>query len=140
MLRAARAAGALAGRRPTVGARPAAVTRGIEEFFDVRGEKSTDGTVETGRAWTADELRLKSFDDLRKLWFILLKEKNMLLTEKHLARSMGQPMVGADRIRKVKTSMARLKTVVNERSRVYKANKELEDAEKPSLEAVDNKA
>lgn len=103
----------------------ASVQRGIEEFFDVKSDKAMDGNIETGRSWTVDELRLKSYEDLHKLWFVLLKEKNMLLSEKHLMRSMGQTLPGADRLVKVKKSMARLKTVVNERSRVHKATKAL---------------
>ena len=92
---------------------------GIADFVD--GRKNEDGDpIPVGRSWKASELRLKSFEDLQKLWFVLLKERNMLHTEKLLAKRNGEIMKGFSRFKKVKVSMARLKTVVNERTRDHK--------------------
>lgn len=88
--------------------------RGLEEFFDLpenRGESS----VKSGGPWTAKQLRTKSNEDLHKLWYVLLKEKNMLLTLQQESRRQKVMMPSPERLRKVERSMIRLETVVNER-------------------------
>ena len=88
------------------------MVRGIEEFW--RPDNIANSTA-AGRAWKANELRLKSFEDLHKLWYVCLKEKNLLETERHMARATKTEFKNDWRLPAVKTSMARIKTVINER-------------------------
>ncbi|XP_061539831.1 39S ribosomal protein L47, mitochondrial [Phycodurus eques] len=88
--------------------------RGLDEFFDLP-ENWGESKVKSGAPWTAKQLRTKSNEDLHKLWYVLLKEKNMLLTLEQEARRQRVPMPSPERLRKVQRSMIRLETVVMER-------------------------
>jgi len=54
-----------------------------------------------GRGWKASELRLKSWDDLQKLWYVLLKEKNMLMTQRQMLQAQNMQFPNPERIPKV---------------------------------------
>ncbi|KAJ7993486.1 hypothetical protein DPEC_G00272920 [Dallia pectoralis] len=88
--------------------------RGLEEFFDTP-ENWGETTVKSGAPWTAKQLRTKSNEDLHKLWYVLLKEKNMLLTIEQESKRQRLPMPSPERIKKIDRSMRRLDTVVKER-------------------------
>jgi large subunit ribosomal protein L47 len=91
----------------------------LDEFFDKRDD-NTGAIPATGRGWTVPELRRKSFDDLHKLWFVLYKERNLLLTDRERKRRMGNPITQADenRYTYVKRGMAGIKIVIKERKRI----------------------
>lgn len=55
----------------------------------------------SGRGWKASELRFKSWDDLHKLWFVLLKEKNMLMTQRQMLHAQNLRFPNPERIPKV---------------------------------------
>ncbi|XP_030647420.1 large ribosomal subunit protein uL29m [Chanos chanos] len=90
------------------------IRMGLEEFFDIP-ENWGEPTVKSGAPWTAKQLRLKSNEDLHKLWYVLLKEKNMLLSIEQEAKRQRVQMPSPERIKKVERSMTRLDTVVQER-------------------------
>ena len=81
-------------------------------------DRQTRTTVPVGRPWSVKELRRKSYDDLHKLWYVLYKEKNMLLTEQQLSRSRQLVFPQPERLKKVKRGMQQIKHVLGERKQV----------------------
>lgn len=100
------------------------------EFFE---DKKNWGKneVRCGRSWRLDELRIKSNSDLHKLWYVLLKEKNMLLTLEHECERTYELFPSPERIDKVQESMDNLETVVRERNKAYHMLETGRDGERP---------
>ena len=69
-----------------------------------------------GRRWNRHELRLKSNEDLQKLWIVLMRERNMLASARHMHRRRGSTMPHMIRIPHVRKSMAAIKAVIGERN------------------------
>ncbi|XP_075503386.1 uncharacterized protein LOC142540848 [Primulina tabacum] len=88
----------------------------LEEFFEVDRNPEDDKPVVYGRSWKASELRLKSWDDLNKLWYVLLKEKNMLMTQRQMLHAQNLRFPNPERVPKVRKSMCRIKHVLTERA------------------------
>jgi large subunit ribosomal protein L47 len=104
------------------------------ETLSTNAEKGTHG----GRAWKASELRHKSFKDLHTLWYVLLREKNLLATEREEHRRMtGRTSFTPDfRATQVRKSMARIKYVVNERRLAYTGAVDLLATQRAEAEAL----
>ncbi|VFQ87809.1 unnamed protein product [Cuscuta campestris] len=93
-----------------------AVQNPLEQFFEADRSVDDDKPVVYGRSWKASELRLKSWDDLQKLWFVLLKEKNLLMTQRQMLYAQNLRFPNPERISKVRKSMCRIKHVLTERA------------------------
>lgn len=101
------------------------------EFFDDK-KNWGQNEVRSGRSWRLDELRIKSNSDLHKLWYVLLKEKNMLLTMEHECDRVCELFPNPERIDKVQESMDNIETIVRERNRAYHLLEMGRDGERPA--------
>ena len=90
----------------------------LMEFFEDM-ENWGAQSVRSGRSWSKEELRIKCNSDLHKLWFVLYKERNMLLTMQELAKSEKELFPSPERVEKVEESMVNLEDVVRERNKAY---------------------
>ena len=105
-------------RRPTTTI-PKAATGTVKDLYALTGFKQDQRQyLTTGRPWRAEELRLKNHDDLHKLWYVMLKEKNKLKSDLLISQQLQQQFYGYSDLVKIRLSMARLLTVVNERKKL----------------------
>lgn len=88
----------------------------LSELANEDGKKPPRTT--SGRSWKIDELRIKSNEDLHALWYVCLKEKNLLLSDKALILKYRDKFVGDVRVQKVNLTMRRIKEVMRERQTV----------------------
>ncbi|KAF5207602.1 54S ribosomal protein L4 protein [Thalictrum thalictroides] len=88
----------------------------LEAFFEADRTQEEGKLVVYGRSWKASELRLKSWEDLQKLWYVLLKEKNMLMTQRQMLHAQNLRFPNPERVPKVRKSMCRIKHVLTERA------------------------
>jgi len=79
------------------------------------GQSINKNIIDTGRSWKANELRLKSNEDLHKMWYVLLREKNALMADACVYSKISGEKMPQERLQKVEKSMARLQFVVRER-------------------------
>lgn len=103
----------------------------LMEFFEDK-KNLGENEIKHGRAWNKDELRIKSNADLHKLWFVLLKERNMLLTMEHECNEKMELFPSPERLDKVNESMTNLEEVVRERNRAYFELETGETGERPA--------
>ncbi|EGG17377.1 hypothetical protein DFA_08372 [Cavenderia fasciculata] len=90
--------------------------KGLQQFFEHEYPKGTYPLA--GKKWEARDLRGKSFEDLHKLWFVLLKERNKLMSERENAKD--HKLTNPFRLQKVRKSMTAIKTVLGERDSLRK--------------------
>lgn len=90
----------------------------LMEFFDDYENWGVD-KVRSGREWRVEELRIKSNEDLHKLWYVLVKERNMLMTMKYEANEQKELFPNPERLDRVEQSMINIEKVVRERNKAY---------------------
>ncbi|CAK1553807.1 unnamed protein product [Leptosia nina] len=106
------------------------VRNDLMEFFDIK-KNWNETDIKVGRAWKLDELRIKSNADLHMLWYVLLKERNMLYTMEHECNVNVRLFPNPERIDKVQESMNNIETVVRERNVAYYQLETGETGEQP---------
>ena len=96
-------------------------------------DRQTRSQEPVGRSWSVKEVRRKSYEDLHKLWYVLYKERNMLLTEQQLSRRRQIIFPQPERLQKVQKSMGAIKQVLGERKREKLAALHLSQMEKAMM-------
>ena len=121
---------------PVLGFEPPGRPPELAQFFADPYEEDPE-LPPPGRRWRHAEIRLKSDEDLQKLWVVLLREKNMLHTARHWHSKRKTEMPHPDRLRRVRRSMAAIKRVLWEREREMQFARAARRAERRGLPPPD---
>ena len=97
------------------------VRHSIYQF--VRGN-AVNATNQQGKSYPSDILRKMPFTQLHSLYFVLLKERNLLESMKLNCKLNQNLFMEGDNLQKVKLSMKRLLQVVGEREKLPNNNKD----------------
>ncbi|KAI1496556.1 mitochondrial 39-S ribosomal protein L47 (MRP-L47)-domain-containing protein [Biscogniauxia marginata] len=107
---------------------------GLWQFFYAKDKLvlTPDEVVEHGRAWSVEELRHKSWDDLHKLWWVCVKEQNRIATARKEATRMrlndGQEEI-AYRLGEVRKTMQAIKHALTERFYLWEDARKLAETD-----------
>lgn len=98
---------------------------------------------DAGRSWKAGELRLKSTEDLHKLWYVCVREKNLVLADELALEHDPTHVRKAGKIRRVEKlqqTMSRILHVIAEREHIrkhYRAQLEQDYVDRKRAELAD---
>ncbi|KAI0413596.1 mitochondrial 39-S ribosomal protein L47 (MRP-L47)-domain-containing protein [Xylaria grammica] len=93
---------------------------GLYDFFYAKDKLmlTPEESAEHGRAWTVEELRHKSWEDLHKLWWVCVKEQNRIATAHKESGRLdfvdGKEEADA-RMGEVRRTMSRIRHALTER-------------------------
>ncbi|OAF69249.1 39S ribosomal protein L47, mitochondrial [Intoshia linei] len=88
----------------------------LNQFFD-HEDHIDNSKISVGRPWKIEELRIKSNTDLHKLWYVILKERNMLMTMQHEYKRLNEALPASHRLENVEESLENILDVVCERDK-----------------------
>lgn len=92
-----------------------------------RALQTHDEVAKDVRAWTMPELRRKSFEDLHKIWYLTLKERNIIATELHVAKATGNSTYFGALKELLKLTQKRIKQTLLERQTAIEKAQTLTD-------------
>lgn len=111
------------------------------QFFP-QGNQTTSSLRESeeldldSRSWTMSELRRKSFEDLHTLWYLCLKERNIIAREVRLSEALenedARQFINLDK--KFHLTMKRIKQVLLERQVAYERVQTLDQQQQEYLQ------
>ncbi|KAK3324252.1 mitochondrial 39-S ribosomal protein L47 (MRP-L47)-domain-containing protein [Cercophora scortea] len=107
---------------------------GLWDFFFDRETVAQPPTRDAahGRAWMVEELRHKSWDDLHRLWWVCVKERNRIATanwERNKSELGFGDVESAERDRQVRITMRGIKHTLTERFNAWEDARKLAETD-----------